>query len=312
MRVKRKNIVSLLGLFLFLYLLCSIGIEKIIKTFISVNFFHLLLSLLVFIPISLLQTLRWQLLLKSNNIQTSLTVLFPLYLKGLFYGLVTPGKLGSFARIYLLREKLDCSLTKASVSVILDRLSDFLSLSLLALIGGFVILKSTKLPFFLIMLFFIAFVALLLFFTRWQRIFSLLLTFLAPPKLKSRAKKKLKIFFASIPSLKRLILPYVLGLISWILIYFQAYLIALGLNISLSFFHFSTVTPISTLVGFIPITISGFGTRDATFIGLMSLLGINSAEAISLSLLGYTVNAIVPGIYGGIITFAEFFIKKES
>ena len=308
---KKKGIISLLGVCLLLFLLHSIGVKRILKIVSNLNPYLLAFSLLLFIPISFLQVIRWKLLLKSQLINIRFFPLFFLYLKGLFWGLITPGKIGSFMRIYFLKEGFNLNLAQASISVILDRFSDFLSLCLLALVGSILIFKKNHV-FLPMIIFSSAFIiSLLLFLLKWQRILRWILMLFLPVKLKGLFGKNLEKFYKSTLSFRHILIPYFVGIISWVFIYLQAYLIILGLEITIPFVYFTTVTPISTLIGFIPVTISGFGTRDAAFIALMSLFNIDPAKAMSLSLLGYMVNAIIPGVYGAIISLIEAVKKRK-
>ena len=56
--------------------------------------------------------------------------------------------------------------------------------------------------------------------------------------------------------------------------------------------------PIATLVGQIPITVSGLGTREAVMISLFGLLGIEAAKIFSVSLIGIMINGILPASIG--------------
>ena len=54
--------------------------------------------------------------------------------------------------------------------------------------------------------------------------------------------------------------------------------------------------PIATLIGYIPITVSGIGTREAVLIGLMSLFAVESTKVLSMSLLNILIGGIIPSI----------------
>tara|TARA_B100000427_G_C15460098_1_gene573624 strand:- start:997 stop:1215 length:219 start_codon:yes stop_codon:yes gene_type:complete len=55
---------------------------------------------------------------------------------------------------------------------------------------------------------------------------------------------------------------------------------------------------ISNLVSFLPISISGLGTRDATLIFLFSLINIQSELALSYSLLIFFTIFLAGGLFG--------------
>ena len=55
---------------------------------------------------------------------------------------------------------------------------------------------------------------------------------------------------------------------------------------------------ITNLISFIPITISGLGTREAMLIFLFSLLGLSSEHAVTYSLLVFSVFYIGGALFG--------------
>jgi len=62
--------------------------------------------------------------------------------------------------------------------------------------------------------------------------------------------------------------------------------IARGLAIPLSFWHLAVIVPVSFLVQMLPISMNGFGVREATFVFYFSRLGLPLEGALLLSLLG--------------------------
>ena len=57
---------------------------------------------------------------------------------------------------------------------------------------------------------------------------------------------------------------------------------------------------ISNLISFIPISISGLGTRDATLIYLFSLIGLKPELAVSYSFLVFIVFFVCGGLMGAV------------
>ena len=87
-----------------------------------------------------------------------------------------------------------------------------------------------------------------------------------------------------------------MSMINWVVLYLSIYFIGLSLGINISFLIFLAVMPIATLVGYIPITISGLGTREAVLIGLMGLFAVESTKVLSMSLLNIFIGGIIPSI----------------
>lgn len=309
---KIKKLLPLIGIAVFVYLLVSIGIEEIWSSLLEVRLEYILLSLLLFPPIAILQTHKWNILLRKQGINLEFSYIFKLYLIGLFYGVLTPGKLGSFIRIPYLQEKLEKSIGECSSSVILDRVLDLFALFTLAIIGSVLLIQYISNLFWMMLLVFIIFMSFFLVFMHKETstiVLQAVYRFLVPAKLKEKSKLAFHSFYDSLPRIKDLSIPFTIGLISWVLIYVQGYyLVGLALGIEIPFIYFITIMPIGAVVGLMPITVSGFGTRDAMVIFLLALFGITAEKAMAISLLGYTINAIFPALLGSFLLIKEQFI----
>jgi uncharacterized protein (TIRG00374 family) len=88
------------------------------------------------------------------------------------------------------------------------------------------------------------------------------------------------------------------GILSWLVAGIGCYLIALSLSLNISYWYVLISVAISSLIAILPISISGLGTREATFIFLFSIINIVPEEAVSFSLLilAWTWLPILPGI----------------
>ena len=307
---KIKKLLPLIGIAVFVYLLISIGIEEIWSSLLEVRLEYILLSLLLFPPIAILQTHKWNILLRKQGINLDFSYVFKLYLIGLFYGLLTPGKLGSFIRIPYLQKKLEKSIGECSSSVILDRVLDLFALFTLAIIGSVLLIQYVSNLFWMMFLVFIIFVSSFLVFMRKETstiVLQVVYRFLVPAKLKKKSKLAFHSFYDSLPQLKELSIPFLIGFLSWVFLFSQSYLISLSLDIKIPFIYYVTITPIATIVGLIPITVSGFGTREATFIFLLALFGVTAEKAMSLSLLAIIITVILPASFGLIFTVKKSF-----
>ncbi|MFN3395434.1 MAG: lysylphosphatidylglycerol synthase domain-containing protein, partial [Thermodesulfovibrionales bacterium] len=78
----------------------------------------------------------------------------------------------------------------------------------------------------------------------------------------------------------------------------SAYVISRGVGIDVPFYFLSIIIPIISVISSIPISISGLGVREASFVLLLAPLGVNHAEAITLSLTWFLSFAVgsLPGL----------------
>ena len=92
--MKISSLLPLIGVALFLCIIWNMNLVKVFEILKNVNVLFLVLSLLILIPIVLLKTLKWKVLIKSYDIDYSLSRAISAWMVGLSIGLVTPGRLG--------------------------------------------------------------------------------------------------------------------------------------------------------------------------------------------------------------------------
>jgi hypothetical protein len=73
---------------------------------------------------------------------------------------------------------------------------------------------------------------------------------------------------------------------------------ALGLELGL--LEIAWVRSAALVVGLLPVTVGGLGLREGTVVALLAVFGVSSADALSLSLLAFTVTVLGVGVVGGL------------
>jgi glycosyltransferase 2 family protein len=292
----------LLGISIFLYLIYSVGISSIFSILLRLNAAYLFYALLVMALCFLIQNLRWKVLLSGQKIEMGFWHLMKLFMIGTFYGTVTPGKIGTFVRIKYVMQKTGKDTGECSVSMVLEKLLDFMVLSVLSIIGLLLLYSQISADLMSALLLSLVGFSVLLFLLLYEptsrRIMRTLWRFAVPGSMKKGARKAFNSFFSSMISPRGLAVPVVLSFVSWLSLYFAAYLMAISLGISVPYHALIVVLPISTMIGMIPITVGGFGTREASWIFLFSIFGILSEEVIALSLLVALTSVIIPAAIG--------------
>lgn len=304
--MKWNKWLPIIGILIFIYIIWRIGPEKILSAFLKSNYLYVILALLFYIPIILLQTWKWEYILKKQNIHLGFAYLLRLQMISLFYGAITPGKIGSFIKIPYLCKKTKKPASECSANIILDRLFDFIAVALFASIGAILFLrKFIGFFYFSLLVFFGLFLCLIIFTNkRTSRFFlKIIFRFLVPEKLKKRTKMSLVKFYNSLPSLFKLTPAFLLTIIVWLLNYTEAYFIAVAFSIRLPYFYFITILAVVTLVTLIPITISGLGTREAALLTLLSVYKIPAEKIVGFSLLESFLAIAVCGLFGLLLLF---------
>ena len=104
----------------------------------QLNTAYLLLALPLFTATITLKSIRWNFLLKIQEIRIPALVAFRYYAASIFWGIITPGRIGEAAKIVYLKKR-EISAGRSGLSVALDRLLDVSSLLLLASVGAAIV-----------------------------------------------------------------------------------------------------------------------------------------------------------------------------
>lgn len=272
-----------------------------ITAFKQINLIYFLFGILFLIFGFLIRIWKWQILTNSIGTEVSFKSLARMSAKGIFLGIITPGKLGEFWRAKYLSDEAGIAGGKAFYTAFVDRLLDLLVVGVVSFFGLVVIYmkfaRTQNRPLVALILF--LFMLLVYFFARKKDIkilFGALIKFLIPSFLKERANSFLNEFYQGFESLKLRLFSKVLFF--GFLYYFfggalVAYLMALALGIPISFWYIFLITAIIWLVAIVPVTVLGLGTREVAFIYFFSFLGIPAPLAVALSLLFLFCDALI-------------------
>jgi len=222
-------------------------------------------------------------------------------------------------RVPYMKEQTNQPYGKLFVNVIFEVVLKAISLYAMITIG-LILIIGTYVEILNISIFWAAIVvitALLLFYLykkeRGEKLFYFLIDHLVPKKLKKDFKDFVKTFYTDFPRVKKLILPIALGAITWIIIFSQEYIIVIALGLNIPYLYFMLLFPIANIVGFLPVTFAGIGTREAASILIFTTLFVVSKEEILVvSLLGFVLTDIFTGFIGFLLSLTEAKTKKVA
>ena len=296
---KNKQTVRAIGLLIFVYILLSIDSNVILRTLYNANLKYIFLASLLIPIVTVIKSLRWQLLLKIQGIDYSLKDCFIMYYVGLYVGAVTPGRVGDFAKVLHLK-KDGHAMSKSMFSVLIDRLYDMVLLIAIIFFSIFVFVNIfNDVDVFSFALYILLLLTIIISIMNKRAILKLIkftqnISFLDTDLLEKHTTdffdgfKKLNIY--------NIILLSIISLLAWIIYYILMYLLAIAINIDIPFLYLVACVSFSAAVTLLPISISGIGTRDAILIFLFSKIGLSteSAVAFSIMILGmYVFNGII-------------------
>ncbi len=274
---------------------------ELLKTF---PLWKYLTGLAILCIVYAIKSLRWHLLNRSFGIETTWRTALVFYLSAGFLSVITPGRLGEFAKVYFLRRKYNIDLASATSSVILDRIWDVLVLSFAAGISVVLLLSDPGLNvlslviislLFLISLVIVLvppvlFVPLLFLLKRFSSLHSKVNDIFQLWK-----SSRFSNFFTSlfITAASFLMLAFIPVLFSQDTAYPVQYSAGIG------------AISISNILSFIPLTIAGFGTRELVFTKVWGLSQHPREIALSVSTAYFMVTYLGSLLIGGVVYLAN-------
>ncbi|NCA85647.1 MAG: flippase-like domain-containing protein [Clostridia bacterium] len=255
---------------------------------------YLLLVLPVVVVVLAVKGYRWKMLLRSEGFQYSSRRAIRAYLVAYSIGVVTPGRLGELVKVYDARHRIrGIDGMTALRSVVLDRLFDMFFLSWFALAGLIFYFKlmPTASP------------LLLLIFTLVILLIALYFGFLILKLITKKITSKSKALDFLIRCMEQMLSPknwniWLFTALAYAIFFGGIELLFYSLSIQISFLESGFIISLIGLILLLPISIAGFGTREAGLIYLLAFYGISAETAISFSLLQFLTFFVWGGLIG--------------
>lgn len=293
----------LFSLSIILFIFTKIDINYFIRGIKRINPFFILISFFFYWLTLFLQAYRWKILLNpflSEDI--SLLTIFKVYMLGMLINTITPATMGVDISRGLILSEYSSGKIKGFASVLMDRLTGFLGIFFPATLC--VLIQYNRFVNKKIVIYFPILFLLLL--------FGITIIFIDPlKKIMEVVKRKIKIlnlgkvihdFYYALYSYKQntnlIVYAFILSIILQIFFSFQAFFVGESFGINGNPFLFISFVPIINALNFLPVTISGFGLREAGFFIFFKDY-IAKEEAILISIFYGLVSIIgnLPGLY---------------
>lgn len=288
----------------FLFSRIRFSTSEFVKVISSLNPLYFLLSLFGVVIILAVKSFRWKLLLQGEGVDYHPFKALSAYLASFTIGIVTPGRIGEIARLYYVREDVPVKFYDAFKTVVADRIFDLTTLFILGTSGVLFYIKALgNLPGYTYGLIVLA-AFVFLYASAWF-IFNKMI------KMKMFGRFHILHFLRDTWFLiinKRSVFCWLITLFAYVVYFITAGWIFESLEINLSFIDVAFILGIMSLVTIIPISIAGFGTREASLVILLSQYGISSEMALSFSLLQF----LAFFLWGAIIGTIFWILKPVS
>jgi uncharacterized protein (TIRG00374 family) len=226
--------------------------------------------------------LKWDYYLSVIKVQINKIDSLSIFMSGLIMS-ITPGKIGELLKSYLVKEVTNEPISKTAPVVFAERVTDFLSLLIISIVGAYVFDYGIGLSigvsvFFIILILVISNKALCLSILSYlERI--------------ARLKKYLVSIHNTYESSYKLLKPKplfmmtIVSLIAWGFECLGYYLILLNFNIDFGIFWTSFSYAFATIVGAISMLPGGIGVTEGSLTFLLAKRGISNSTAVATTIL---------------------------
>ena len=304
-----KKFLPFIGIIILIYTIYTLDVEKIKNAFFSIKPIFIILALSLTLPRILIRNYAWQLIQKEQNIKLTFFQSLKIFLIGYFYGSITPGYLGQLMRVPYMKKKTGEPYGKLFVNSSIESIVHSSSMYIMIIIGALLIVETFPGIFPITIVWIIILAIIIIYFIkkeRGEKLFYTLIKYLIPKKLKHNLNRFVQTFYNDFPKINRLILPFILGIFTWIIIFSQEYIIVLALGLDIPYLYFLLLFPLANAAGFLPITFAGLGTRELAAIVLFStLFAVGKEEILVVSLVGFIITDLFTGFIGFLATLTE-------
>ncbi len=303
----RTYVPALVSISILAALVYFLGIDNVINAFFHANKGIITITLLLSLFIVFLRSFRLKRLIDSGGIESDVKNVVGITFIGVFLGAITPSRIGETGRAFFIRNLFGIPLGESVSIVFIDKVMDLLMIFSFAIYGLIFCTAFTLGSFtreYAISLFFSG---AFLIFTFWlltdqnfgKRILlsisSRFFLLFRRKYIVDKAMGFIELFysgFTKIKTKKTIVTIFAISLGIWILNMVQAYMIFLAFNINQPFKVVVAFFSTAVLVGIIPITLSGIGTRDAAIVFLFSIVNVSPQDALGASIMITLVSSL--------------------
>jgi uncharacterized membrane protein YbhN (UPF0104 family) len=300
-----RALVRLVGPALLVLVIARIPDRRaILAAVVAAHAWPLVLALLLNVLNIHLKVVRWKAILRVRGIHYGTRRAWVSFLTSLYLGLLTPGRVGDLLRAQYLRHDLEVPYAEGVASVVVDRLCDLYVLVVFVAVGC------------------VRYAPVLTGGLAWITWAGVVATALGPLVLivpgvaeavLGRAFARLSPdggddglarFLAAVRANvgRPLLFTLPLTVATFVVNYLQGFLIARAIGVPLTLLDATCLLAIASLLGLLPISVSGVGVRELFFSLAFPMLGFTPAEGVTFGLLVFFV--IYVAIVGiGLVTW---------
>lgn len=291
MHVRLKWVLRLIGPVIIVVILFHLDLKDVWQSIIALNPFYLLLAVIFQLASYVLKSVRWQVLISLYQ-DLSFFDVFEANVHGNLYATFTPAKIGEGFKAALIKNS---KLTYPQIffSIVVDRMLDVMTIALAGYIGLIFLREALSLNAYVlpaVTIGLLAAAALSYYISRFTKKSGRF-------EHAGRESGMKKWLYDNLISIMNNILAFSgnrrvnrarvisVNIILYLFYFMGLYFMVLSLGLEIPFTFIVLSFSVVALLGILPITVSGIGTRDVSLIFFFSILGIAAEKAIAVSLL---------------------------
>ncbi len=290
----------LIGPVALIVLLARARLDEVLRLVAQASLAPFLLGLALMGVVVWLRVLRWRLQLRSLGIEYAWGRAIPAYFGGSYIALLTPGRVGDLVRVQYLRGDVGVPLVRALSTLVMDRLLDLWVLMIFAAVG---LSRFAQI------------------FAPWARTLSwmvILATILSPlailvPSLGEVFMRRIlrsfaggeratEEFFADLRTqLRGLGWTVPLTILSFLPNFAQSWAIAKAFGYQLSWLDHVAIISTTSVLGLLPVSVSGVGVREWFFSTVFPFLGLSKEAGVAHGLAFFALAYLSATIIGFVV-----------
>lgn len=267
---------------------------------------YILIAFIICLTTLFLRSYRWQTLLKISGQNAPFGIVHKNLVFGFFLNYLIPARAGDIARTLTLKATTGIPASVSLTTIVIERIIDMTVITLL-LVLSLAMIPSTP-------------VTTTIFLISILIIFILVSGLYTVYAFNSRLSTKFPKYRPFLESIKTTIhsmstpmlaIPFLISIPLWIIEFSTIYIISKSIEIDIPYFITTTAGITAALAQVVPLTISNIGVYEATITTFLSLFGISTSTAFTISIIDHLTRIIIIFVLGIISTVHIAFLSRN-